>query len=132
NLLELDGEMLEQMWLTPDTLIESAVVQGDEALLSKVVSNVLNNAMLYSPPGASILIEAGDLSLSVENTGVSIPEESLAQLFTPLYRVEQSRNRNSGGSGLGLYLVKVILNLHGATCRIENTERGVRFWAGFA
>lgn len=130
--LELDGELLEQKGLTPDTRIESAVVQGDEALLSKVVSNVLNNAMLYSPPGASILIEAGDLSLSVENTGVSIPEESLAQLFTPFYRVEQSRNRNSGGSGLGLYLVKVILNLHGATCRIENTERGVRFWAGFA
>ncbi len=130
--LELDGELLEQKGLTLDTRIEPAVVQGDEALLSKVVSNVLNNAMLYSPPGASIFIEAGERAFSVENTGAQVPEEFLAQLFDPFYRVEQSRSRNSGGSGLGLYLVKVILNLHGATCRIENTERGVRFWAGFA
>ena len=55
----------------------------------------------------------------------------MPQLFTAFYRVEQSRNRKSGGSGLGLYLVKRILELHGATCSVENAPDGVRFTASF-
>lgn len=51
----------------------------------------------------------------------------MKQIFTPFYRVDKSRNRNSGGSGLGLYLVKTILELHGFQYRVENTETGVVF-----
>ena len=96
-----------------------------------MLDNVLKNAILYSPPGASIYVEVEDCIFRVENTGVSIPEEMLPQLFTPFYRVEQSRSRKSGGSGLGLYLVKTILDRHGASCIIENIEKGVRFTAHF-
>ena len=69
--------------------------------------------------------------MKIENTGVSIPEEALPQLFTPFYRVEQSRSRQSGGSGLGLYLVRLILELHNASCEIKNSEDGVVFSARF-
>ena len=129
--LEMDAELIEQKNLTVEMDLQSTTVQGDEQLLDKALSNVVLNAILYSPSGASILVEAGDCAFTIENTGASIPEDSLAELFTPFYRVEQSRSRKSGGSGLGLYLVKTILDRHGATCEIENTERGVQFSARF-
>ena len=50
----------------------------------------------------------------------------MAHLFEAFYREEGSRNRSTGGSGLGLYLVKMILDRHGAVCTIENTEEGVK------
>ena len=54
-----------------------------------------------------------------------IPEEDLPFLFTPFYRVEKSRNKATGGSGLGLYLVHAIATMHGFSCQIQNTDRGV-------
>lgn len=129
--LDLDSELLEQKSLTVEAHLRETTVQGNDQLLSKVLDSLLLNAMLYSPSGASVLIEVGNREFSIENTGASIPEESIAQLFTPFYRVEQSRNRKSGGSGLGLYLVKTILDRHGALCKIENTAQGVRFSAQF-
>ena len=131
--LSLDEELIQQRGIALEIAIDPGVtVKGNESLLISALDNVLMNAILYSPPGASIRIEVHERMLSVENCGVSIPEEALAQLFAPFYRVEQSRNRKSGGSGLGLYLVKSILKLHGASCCIENTAQGVRFVAQFA
>ena len=68
----------------------------------------------------------GRPTLVVENTGVQIGAEALLRLFEPFYREEQSRNRRTGGSGLGLYLVKMILDRHGAVCTIGNTTDGVK------
>ena len=68
----------------------------------------------------------GRPTLVVENTGVQIGAEALPRLFEPFYREEQSRNRRTGGSGLGLYLVKMILDRHEARCEIENITDGVR------
>lgn len=130
--LELDRELMEQKGLRLETKIEPGVaVRGDSALLSKAIDNVLLNAILYSPEGATVRVRVEGGAFAVENSGASVGEEALGQLFTPFYRVEQSRNRKSGGSGLGLYLVKTILDLHGAACRMENTAEGVRFSASF-
>ena len=130
--LELYQELIAQKKLELEMHIKQGImIQGDGMLLTKMLDNVLMNAILYSPPGASIYVEVEDCIFRVENTGVSIPEEMLPQLFTPFYRVEQSRSRKSGGSGLGLYLVKTILDRHGASCIIENIEKGVRFTAHF-
>ena len=63
--------------------------------------------------------------LTVENTGAHIPDEAIPKLFGPFYRVDQSRNRQTGGTGLGLYIVKTILDLHGAKIEIANTIQGV-------
>lgn len=105
--------------------------KGNGQLMEKIFSNVLSNAVTYSPAGAAVTVSLQDGVFSVENTGVHIEEEDLAQLFTPFYRVDKSRNRNSGGSGLGLYIVKTILDHHGMAYRMENTEDGVCFRAVF-
>ena len=94
------------------------------------MGNLLSNASLYSPEGAAIRIwcgmEQGHPALIVENTGVHISDQALPRLFAPFYRQEESRNRKTGGSGLGLFLVKMILDRHQASCSIENTKEGVR------
>ena len=75
--------------------------------------------------GGCVFVE-GRPALSVENTGARISGDALPHLFEAFYREEGSRNRSTGGSGLGLYLVKMILDRHGAVCTIENTEEGVK------
>ncbi|MDD3410424.1 MAG: HAMP domain-containing sensor histidine kinase [Eubacteriales bacterium] len=131
--LALDAELIEQKRLRLERSIEPGVlIRGSESLLANAIDNVLMNAILYSPAEATLRVHVGERRFSVENTGAFLPDEALPQLFTPFYRVEQSRNRKSGGSGLGLYLVKSILQLHGADCRMENTAGGVLFTARFA
>lgn len=98
------------------------------ALWSKALSNIIGNAVRYSPGGAEVSIFLRDENvLLIENTGVMIPEDDLPHLFTPFYRSDKSRNRATGGSGLGLYIVKTVLDLHGMTCCIYNTQNGVAF-----
>ena len=134
--LQQDGELFRQREqelvsaLTPGVL-----VTGDPSLLGRAVGNLLSNAALYSPQGARIRVWCGFRdsrpALTVENTGARIPEEALPHLFEAFYRTENSRNRSTGGSGLGLYLVKMILDRHEATCAMENTEDGVKVTAQF-
>ena len=134
--LQQDGELFRQREqelvsaLTPGVLIT-----GDPSLLGRVVGNLLSNAAIYSPQGARIRVwcgfRDGRPALTVENTGARIPEEALPHLFEAFYRTENSRNRSTGGSGLGLYLVKMILDRHGAECAIENTKDGVKVTAQF-
>ena len=132
KFLELDEELLAQKGLHIEKHMASDVtIRGNRDLLTNALDNVLMNAILYSPQGASIRILLDAHTMTIENTGVSIPEEALPQLFTPFYRVEQSRSRQSGGSGLGLYLVRLILELHNASCEIKNSEDGVVFSARF-
>lgn len=129
--LELDAELLRQRGLRVDArLCPGLAVRGNASLLEKAVGNLLFNAALYSPEGEEIRVWTGwqgsRPALAIENTGVHIAEEALPHLFEAFYREEQSRSRRTGGSGLGLYLVRLILERHGAQCRIENTEEGVR------
>ena len=102
---------------------------GDLRLLEKAFDNVLSNAVAYSPAGARITVRLQEGVCTIENTGIQIDEEDLARLFTPFYRVDKSRSRNSGGSGLGLYITKTILDRHGIRHTLANTENGVKFTA---
>lgn len=106
-------------------------VLADESLIKKVISNVLSNAFRYSPPESEVHIflkqEQEDVCLAVENTGVMIPDDEIPKLFQPFSRREESRSRETGGSGLGLYLVKMILELHQIAFDMKNIENGVRF-----
>ena len=128
--LALDAPLLEQkkQRLVQD-LTPGIVITGDASLLGRVAGNLLSNASLYSPEGAEVRVWCGlldgRLALTVENTEAHISEKALPHLFEAFYREETSRNRATGGSGLGLYLVKMILARHGAECTIENTEDGV-------
>lgn len=110
----------------------SAYINGNKMLMEKVFFNLIGNAVKYSPPGATVQIsghmEGGRLEFSVENTGTHISDESIPQLFDAFYRVEQSRSRKTGGSGLGLYVTQRILRRHGSECMVSNTASGVRFF----
>ena len=112
-------------------LAEDVTVSGNASLLEKAIHNILSNAIRHSPEGAEVFIHLTPSVLTVTNTGTSIPEEDLPVLFTPFYRVEKSRNKSTGGSGLGLYLVKTILELHGFRYRVENAETDVVFTVEF-
>lgn len=110
-------------------------VVGDKALIQKAINNLVSNAITYSPEGSAIYLTAfaedGVVRFLLENTGVHIPDLELPKLFDAFYRVEHSRNKRTGGSGLGLYIVKTILEQHQAGYSIENIKRGVLFTIRF-
>ena len=134
KLLKTRLDVYEDLIIQKDLSLEKALslhtpLFGDEALLQKVVNNLLSNAIAYSPAGSEIFVklwsEAEGVYFTIENTNVHIPEKAIPKLFEAFYRVDQSRNRQTGGSGLGLYIVKAILDLHDAEIWVENTLRGV-------
>lgn len=114
-----------------ENITSDIYMTGDKMLMQKAVNNLASNAVSYSPENSSIyltaLAEEGKIRLEIENTGVHIPDADLPKLFDAFYRVDHSRNKKTGGSGLGLYIVKTILEQHQAQYCIENTERGVLF-----
>ena len=105
--------------------------QGDMALLQKAVSNIIGNAVAHSPSRAEISVTLAGNILQVRNSGVSIDSANLEKIFEPFYRVDRSHNRNTGGSGLGLYIVKTILERHGFSFRMNSTDDEVCFTAIF-
>lgn len=123
ELLPLAEE--KQITIKVGKLDESVGIPIQEPLFRKAVSNILSNAVRHSPNGQLVTVTLTEDKLTVENTGVRISED--APLFTPFYRADQSRNRKSGGSGLGLYLIKTILDWHGLAYRLENSENAVLF-----
>ena len=112
-------------------ILPSAFINGNKMLVEKVFSNLIGNAIKYSPQRAdiwiSVLMKHEQIVFSVENAGVHIPENSIPRLFDAFYRVEQSRSRKTGGSGLGLYIVQEILHQYGSECTVCNTQAGVKF-----
>ena len=105
--------------------------QGDMALLQKAVSNIIGNAVAHSPSQAEISVTLAGNILQVRNSGVSIDSADLEKIFEPFYRVDRSHNRNTGGSGLGLYIVKTILERHGFSFRMDSTADEVCFTVTF-
>ncbi|MGL5296911.1 MAG: sensor histidine kinase [Culicoidibacterales bacterium] len=81
---------------------------SDEQLIRKVVINLLRNAIYYSPIEAEIYVTLHDEHLLIVNTGVCMTPEQITYVLQPFHRLEQSRNRQTGGSGLGLYIVTQI------------------------
>ena len=128
--LTANEDLFMQRELTVEKDISQEVsISGDMQLLQKVADSLLGNAAAYSPAGECINVKlcqvAGKVNLTIENTGVHIPDGDIPKLFEAFYRVDQSRNRQTGGTGLGLYIVKTILDLHRAAIKIENTPQGV-------
>lgn len=105
---------------------------ADRAEMERAIQNILINAIRYSPDGEQVIVTVTEtntiISCSIENTGVKIPETTICHLFEPFYRVDISRNSATGGTGLGLYIVRGILENHNAEYGIKNTENGVCFW----
>jgi two-component system, OmpR family, sensor histidine kinase VanS len=112
-------------------LVDDAFVNVDEKEMKKVLENLITNAIKYSPNKMNInidLVENHDKYVfSIENEGVLIPEEDIKNIFKEFYRVDKSRNKKTAGHGLGLVIVKVILESHNIQYNIENNKKGVKF-----
>ena len=107
-------------------------VWADSSRIRQVLTNILSNAVKYTRPGGTIrvtLSESRDFALlAVEDDGIGIPPDELPFIFERFYRAEKSRNRLSGGSGIGLAVVKSIVTAHGGTAEAESrVNQGSRF-----
>lgn len=114
---------------------DNLFVYVDEKLIKKAIANIISNAINHTSRGEKIFLNLVEnkehIIFEVENTGVHIDEKELSEIFKPFYRLEKSRNRSTGGSGLGLYIVKMILDAHNIRYKMSNTELGVMFQITF-
>ena len=105
--------------------IQPARVRGDMDRLKQVLLNLVTNALKYTPPDGTItlgLITEGDQAqVSVSDTGIGIPAESLPHIFDRFYRVDTARARIMGGTGLGLAIVHWIVRAHNGTVTVHST-----------
>ncbi|MCB6366083.1 HAMP domain-containing histidine kinase [Intestinibacillus massiliensis] len=106
---------------------------ADYGMMEQVVTNFVSNAIRYTPQGGKIVLSAqrepdGAVTLAVMNEGEHIAEGDLAMIFEKFYRTDKARSRESGGTGIGLSIVRAIADAHGGACGAENVEGGVRFW----
>jgi signal transduction histidine kinase len=102
-----------------------ARVEADIGLVERALSNLIDNAIHYTPDGGEVRVrldnERDEVCVEVSDTGPGIPEDDLPHIFERFYRVDKSRDRDKGGAGLGLAIAKTILELHGRTLEVEST-----------
>jgi len=107
----------ERQQLTLEVATEPVEVEGDPVRLEQIVSNLLHNAIKYTPPGGRIAISAGvvggEAMIRVTDSGIGIPTDMLPRVFDLFTQVESSIPRSQGGLGLGLPLVRSLVELHG-------------------
>jgi signal transduction histidine kinase len=107
---------------------KSTLVSADVVRLAQVFSNLLNNAAKYTDPGGRITIsveESGQsVFISVQDTGVGIPADKLSEVFDLFMQVDNSISRSQGGLGIGLTLVKRLVELQGGTIKAESNGLG--------
>jgi signal transduction histidine kinase len=106
--------------------------RGDPDQLAQVVGNLLQNAIRYTPAGGRVDVRAerrpGDVLVSVANTGDGIPAADLPHVFERFYRVEKSRDRARGGAGIGLAIVRQLVEAAGGVVGAESRDGLTRFW----
>lgn len=124
--------MLKEKNLTCSLRVpEDIILRCDADKIQRVFDNLLRNAVIYSFPSTEITITAaiqgGDVILSFNNHGNTIPQEKLSRVFEQFYRLDAARSTRSGGAGLGLAIAREIVELHGGTAAAESGDEQVRF-----
>jgi signal transduction histidine kinase len=114
--------------------IDDAVIYADRMLLARVIDNLVRNAIQYNRTGGSVSITAdvedaresewatAQTTLRVSDTGQGIPDKDRERVFERFYRVERSRNRRTGGAGLGLSIASAVVGLFGGTIRVASSS----------
>ncbi len=113
-------------------LPQCVMVSGDEFKIEEVYTNYLNNAMNHLDGERNIIIRLDDendkTTVYVYNDGAAIPEESIPHLWEKFYKVDKARTRAYGGSGIGLSIVKAIMDAHKGGYGVKNVDQGVEFY----
>lgn len=136
----LERTMERFQWALRDAGVESRLrfgavppVHGDERRLEQVFSNLIENAVRHTPRGGVVTVTAataadGAIRVGVHNSGSFIPAEDLPRVFERFFQVDRARARRGGSSGLGLSIVREIVEAHGGRIRAEsNEQRGTEF-----
>ena len=107
---------------------QEAIVSGDPVLLASAIENVVRNGCRYTPPGTSVDISlkvtATSARVSVRDHGPGVPSGETERIFLPFHRVSSSRDRSSGGAGLGLSIAARAAKVHGGQIHAANAEGG--------
>lgn len=111
---------------------DNVIINGDKDKIRQVIINLLSNAIKYSPNGKHIFIKTtshnNELELIIKDTGMGIPQDDLPFIFERFYRVEKSRNRSTGGAGIGLTIIKSIIDAHKGSILVESElNKGTEF-----
>jgi signal transduction histidine kinase len=113
-------------------------VSGDPGMLERMLENLVSNAIKYTPKGGAVRIGLsrapdGQLLLEVSDSGIGIPKAVQQRLFTEFFRAENAKAMETAGTGLGLVIVRDIVEKHGGTIRLESEEgRGTTFFVTLA
>lgn len=126
----------KEVGLQLEVPVNLPLVQADEDRLSQVLLNLMGNALQYTPAGGNVTVKAekqgSKLLVTVQDNGIGIPTEHLPYLFTRFYRVDKSRSRAGGGSGIGLTIVKHLAEAHGGQVWADSQGEGQGSTFGFA
>jgi PAS domain S-box-containing protein len=122
-LMDTQGHTL--LWQGVDPCLQ---VSGDATRLVQVIGNLLNNAAKYTPPGGRVtlraLAEGGMLRIEVEDSGIGIPPEQLERVFDRFAQVQQHLERAQGGLGIGLSVVRSLVEMHGGRVAAQSAGAG--------
>ena len=128
--------MLEPQWssknITLDVSLEETIICGDEDLLSQVFINLLNNAIKFTPENGNIDVNLcsneNGIECKISDTGIGISPQDQPRIFERFYKADKSRDRSLGGNGLGLSIVKKIIELHGGKISlVSEIGKGTEF-----
>lgn len=118
--------------LTVQRMPSGLTIRSDFGLLEQVVGNYLTNAIRYTPAGGHIRLSAergaDGVTIWVMNEGEGVPEAELPLIWEKFYRTDKARSRESGGTGVGLSIVKATAELLGGACGACNVPGGMEFW----
>jgi two-component system sensor histidine kinase CpxA len=106
------------------------MVRGDRELLRRAIENVLRNAIRYAPEGTTIDVTLesaqGHAAISIRDYGPGVPDEMLPKIFQPFFRVDGSRDSQTGGVGLGLAIAHRAIGAHHGEITAQNAGPGLR------
>jgi len=141
SLPEIVGQMLDlyrpvyeakRQNIATDFAPDASQVTADRDKLLQAIRNLIDNACRYAPAGSTIRIdshkEANAIRVSFSNGGPPIPAAALPLLFQRFYRADPSRSRDAGGAGIGLSIVKGLIEAHGGSVGAESNHDGTRIW----
>src|ERR1039457_5879427 len=118
--------------MTPANPADQFLVEADPDLLRSAIENVIRNATRYTAEGTTVEVRlerqngpnGEEMVIRVSDSGPGVPEAALAKIFEPFYRLDDARNRQTGGAGLGLSIADRAIRLHGGQLRASNRKEG--------